>query len=102
VTTALVVLFASAIVGLATGLFFRVWALLLVSPAIAILAAIVLQISGFGFWTGIPIIVGSLISGQLAYMVAVFHLHKGELSAQDDVDGGPGQHCQHGIGKHDE
>ena len=102
VTTALLVLFGSAIVGLATGFFLRVWALLLVSPAIAILAALVLQSSGFGLWTGIPIIVGSLISSQLAYMLTAFHLHKGESLAQDDIDGGPGQHRQHGVGKYDE
>ena len=100
--TALLILFGSAIVGLATGLLFRIWALLLVSPAIAILAAVVLQISGFGFWTGIPIIIGSLISCQLAYMLAAFHLHKGKSLAQDDIDGGPGQHRQEGIGKYDE
>jgi hypothetical protein len=102
VTTALVLLFASAIAGLATGLFLRVWALLLVSPATAILAAIVLQASGFGVWSGVPIIIGSLIAGQLAYMVAVLHLHKGELSAQDQIDGAPGQHGQCGVGDENE
>ena len=56
-TAALFLLIASVIVGLATGLFFRVWALLLISPMIAILAAIVLQTADFGFWTGMPIIV---------------------------------------------
>jgi len=98
VTTALVLLFASATVGFATGLFFRVWSLLFVSPAIAILAAIVLQTSGFGFWTGIPIIIGSLVSCQLAYMVGAFHLQNEENSAEDLSDGAPGHDRQHGVG----
>ncbi|MDA9425903.1 hypothetical protein XH97_27795 [Bradyrhizobium sp. CCBAU 53380] len=93
---------ASAITGLATGLIFRVWTLLLVSPATAILAATVLQTSGFGLWTGIPIVVGCLIAGQLAYLAATFHLHRGELSMQDDIDGEPGKHGHRDIKKEDE
>ncbi|MEY9181419.1 putative membrane protein YdbT with pleckstrin-like domain [Bradyrhizobium sp. USDA 326] len=91
-TAVLLLLLASAITGLATGLIFRVWTLLLVSPATAILAATVLQTSGFGFWAGIPIVVGCLIAGQLAYLAATFYLHSGELSMQDDIDGVPGKH----------
>ncbi len=96
-TTALGLLFASAIVGLATGLYFRVWALLLVSPATAIFAAFVLQLSDFGFWTGVSIIIGSLTAGQLAYVAGAVLLNRGELSAQDDVDSAPGQNRQHGV-----
>lgn len=101
-TTALLVLFGSVIVGLATGFLFRVWALLVVSPAIATVAAIVLQASDFGLWTGVPIVVCSLIFSQLAYMVAAVQMHKAELSVQDDVDGDPSQHRQHGVGEYDE
>ena len=96
-TTVLLLLLASGITGLAAGLFFRVWALLLVSPATAILAAIVLQSSDFGFWTGVPILVGCLIVSQLAYLAAAFHLHRGGLSMQDDADGGPGKHSHRHI-----
>ena len=90
-TAALFLLIASVIVGLATGLFFRVWALLLISPMIAILAAIVPQTADFGFWTGMPIIVGCLIVSQLAYLLTTFAMYSGELSVQDEVDGTPGK-----------
>ncbi|MBB4376996.1 hypothetical protein GGD66_003192 [Bradyrhizobium sp. CIR48] len=90
-TTVLLLLLASTITGLAAGLFFRVGSLLLVSPATAILVATVLQTSGFGFWTGIPIVAGCLVAGQVAYLAATLYVHRGELSVQDDVDGDPGQ-----------
>lgn len=79
------------IAGLSTGLFFRVWTLLLISPATAILAAIVLQTSGFGFLTGIPIVAACLIAGQVAYLAATLYVHRGDLSMQDDIDGDPGK-----------
>jgi hypothetical protein len=97
VTTVLVLLLASSIIGLATGLFFRVWALLLVSPALAVVAAFVLQSWGFGFWTGVPIIVGCLIVNQAAYLAATFRQHRRELSVQDDIDGAPGKRGHRGI-----
>lgn len=100
-TTALVLLFASTLAGLATGLFFRVWSLLLVSPAIAVLAAIVLQTYDFGFWTGIPIVIGCLTACQLAYLVSAFQRHNGVL-AQHDSDGAPSNDGQHGIGDENE
>ncbi|WFU72161.1 hypothetical protein [Bradyrhizobium sp. CB2312] len=95
-------LLVSGITGLATGLFFRVWALVLVSPAIAILAAIVLQSSNFGFWTGVPIVVSCLLVGQLAYLAGAFHLHRGELSMQDDANGEPGKYSHRHIGDQNE
>lgn len=101
-TAVLLLLLASAITGLATGLIFRVWTLLLVSPATAIVTATVLQSSGFGFWTGVPIVVGCLIAGQLAYLAATFYLYRGELSMQDDIDGEPGEHSHRDIKKENE
>ncbi|WP_049819953.1 hypothetical protein [Bradyrhizobium japonicum] len=96
-TTIFLLVLASMIAGLSTGLFFRVWTLLLVSPATALLAATVLQTSGFGFWTGIPIVVACLIVGQVAYVAASLYVHRGELSVQDDIDGDPGKHGQRHI-----
>jgi hypothetical protein len=98
VTTVLILLFASAIVGLVTGLFFRVWALLLVSPASAIVAATVLQASHFGIWAGVPIVIGCLVIGQLAFLAVTLLLHGSELSMQDEIDGLPGEHSHGGIG----
>ncbi|SCB44323.1 hypothetical protein GA0061098_1010139 [Bradyrhizobium shewense] len=101
-TTVLLLLLASTITGLAAGLFFRVWSLLLVSPATAILVATVLQTSGFGFWTGIPIVVGCLIAGQVAYLAATHFVHRGELSMEDDVDGDPGKHGHRHVDEENE
>jgi hypothetical protein len=102
VTAALYLPLASFIVGLATGLFFRVWALLLISPMITILAAVVLQTADFGFWTGIPVIVACLVVNQIAYLLASFARHRGLLSAQDEVDGSPGERGEHDVRGQDE
>ncbi|MBR0714163.1 hypothetical protein [Bradyrhizobium liaoningense] len=96
-TVAVTLLLASLIAGLATGLLFRVWALLLVSPLIAVVSAIVLQTSGFEFFAGVSVIVGCLVVSQLAYMLATFHLHRWDLSAEDEIDGHPGGHRQKNI-----
>ncbi|WP_439373081.1 hypothetical protein [Bradyrhizobium sp. DASA03120] len=91
--TIILALLGSAIIGLATGLFFRVWAMVLVSPATAVLAAIVLQASGFGFFAGVSVVIGCLVVGQIAYLLAAaFHLHEGDISVQDEADGDPGEH----------
>lgn len=92
VTTALLLFLASGIAGLTTGLFLRVWAMALVSPITAILAAIVLQTADFGSWTGISIVVGCLVLGQIAYVAGAFYMRRGGFSVQDDVDGKPGEH----------
>lgn len=102
VTTALLLFLASGIAGLTTGLFLRMWAMALVSPVTAILAAIALQSTGFEFWTGIPIIVGCLVFGQIAYAAAAFYMQRGGFSVQDDVDGTPGEHGKRNIGDDDE
>ena len=91
--TTILALLGSAIIGLAIGLFFRVWAIVLVSPVIAILAAIVLQASGFGFLAGVSVVTGCLVVSQIAYLLAAaFHLHKGDISVQDEADADPGEH----------
>jgi hypothetical protein len=90
VTAALLLLLVSAILGLATGLLFRVWAFLLLSPLLAIAAAIVLHSSGLGFVAGVSLIVGCLVASQFAYLVTTFLLHGGEASIEDEVDGEPG------------
>lgn len=90
--TIILALLASAIIGLATGLFFRVWAMMLVSPAIAIIAAIVLQASSFGFFAGVSVVTGCLVICQIAYLLGAFRLHKGAISVQNEADGDPGEH----------
>ncbi|WP_027521451.1 hypothetical protein [Bradyrhizobium sp. Ec3.3] len=96
-TVAVTLLLASLVVGLATGLLFRVWALALASPLVAVVSAIVLQSAGFEFFAGVSVIVGCLVVSQLAYLLATFHLHRGKLSMEDEVDGLPGKHRQKNI-----
>ncbi|MGY8662409.1 hypothetical protein Q3C01_08580 [Bradyrhizobium sp. UFLA05-109] len=90
--TIILALLGSAIIGLATGLFFRVWAMVLVSPANAVLAAIVLQASGFGFFAGVSVVIGCLVVGQIAYMLSAFCVHKEDISVHDEAYGDPGVH----------
>jgi uncharacterized membrane protein len=68
----LVALAASALLGLATGLVFRVWANVLVAPLIAFGSAIALASHGFGFSAGVLVTVACLIVSQVAYFVVVF------------------------------
>src|ERR1700680_70653 len=68
----LVALAASALLGLATGLVFRVWANAIVAPLIAFGSAIALASHGFGFSEGVLITVACLIISQAAYFVGVF------------------------------
>lgn len=97
IVTAVFLLLASLIVGLATGLYFRVWALLLISPLLAIVAAVVLQTSDFGLWTGVPIVVACLVVSQMAYLLTTLVLYRGELSIQDQVDGAPGKRGERDV-----
>lgn len=96
--TIILALLGSAIIGLATGLFFRVWAMVLVSPAIAILAAIILQASDFGFFAGVSVVTGCLVVSQIAFLLAAaLRLHKGDISVQDEAYGDPGEHCHQDV-----
>lgn len=74
-----------------------VWALVLVSSTIAVLAAIVLQVYGLGFCAGVSVVIGCLVVGQLAYLLAAFRLHKGDISVQDEARGDPGEHCHQDV-----
>ncbi|WFU79257.1 hypothetical protein QA645_32855 [Bradyrhizobium sp. CIAT3101] len=93
--TIILALLGSAIIGLATGLSFRVWAMVLVSPAIAVLAAIVLQVSDFGFFAGVSVVIGCLVVSQIAYLLAAFCRHN--ISVQDEAYCDPGEHRHQGI-----
>ncbi|WP_129591052.1 hypothetical protein [Bradyrhizobium shewense] len=66
--------------------------MVLVSPATAVLAAVVLQASGFGFFAGVSVVIGSVLVGQIAYLLAAFCLLKGDISLQDEADSDPGEH----------
>jgi hypothetical protein len=71
-TLAFILLVTSAILGLATGLVFRVWALALVSLSIAIASAISLGVHDFGFAAGVSVTIGCLVISQIAYIAGSF------------------------------
>jgi hypothetical protein len=68
----LVALASSALLGLATGLVFGVWANVIVAPLIAFVSAIALASHGFGFSEGVLVTVACLIVSQVAYFVGLF------------------------------
>lgn len=90
-TIAFVLVVASALVGIATGYVFRIWALVVISPFIAIFSAIILRIYEFGMMAGVIVIAICLAVAQLAYFAASYLLHAPNVSAHDEVDGQPGQ-----------
>src|ERR1700730_11077575 len=96
----LVALAASALLGLATGLVFRVWANAIVAPLVAFVSAIVLVSHGFGFWEGVLVRVACLFCSQLGYLVGVFlDSRAGIANFLADVvfDGEPGDNREHHI-----
>jgi hypothetical protein len=68
----LVALAASALLGLATGLIFRVWANAIVAPLIAFGSAVFLACHGFRFWEGVLVTFTCLFISQLSYLVGAF------------------------------
>lgn len=96
-TIALVLIVASALVGIATGYVFRIWALIFIAPAIAVFSAIILRAYGFGMMAGVTVIAICLAACQLAYFAAAYLLHARAVSAHDEVDGEPDEGSQHKI-----
>nr|QDP22527.1 hypothetical protein FNV92_10275 [Bradyrhizobium cosmicum] len=90
-TIASVLIVASGLVGIATGYVFRIWALVLISPIIAILSAFVLRAYDFGMLAGVTVIAACLAVCQLAYFAATYLLHGREASPHEEVDGQPGE-----------
>ncbi|OPZ00986.1 hypothetical protein A5906_19775 [Bradyrhizobium sacchari] len=90
-TIAIVLIVASALVGIATGHVFRIWALVVISPLIAIVSAIVLRTYDFRLIGGVTVIAICLAVSQLAYLAASYLLHARQVSSHDEVDGEPGE-----------
>ncbi|MCC8938486.1 hypothetical protein H8A99_18905 [Bradyrhizobium sp. Arg68] len=70
---------------------------MLVSPAVALLAAIVLQSNGFGFAGGVALVVGSLVACQLAYLAGMSFAPRADSSMAEEIDGAPGGQRQQQI-----
>jgi hypothetical protein len=90
-TIAIVLIVASALVGVATGYVFRIWALVVISPPIAVFSAIILRVYEFGMTAGVIIIAACLAATQLAYLAASSLLYGREVSSHDEVDSEPGE-----------
>ncbi len=104
-TVALILLIASALLGFATGLFFRVSVLLLLSVLIAIFSAILLRANGFGFARGVAITVGCLVLSQITYIAASILISGwsgAEELTQEEIDDDPGKNGKHDVSRQDE
>ncbi len=99
-SVAAILLIASAMLGLMTGLVFKVWSLIIISPLTAIVSATVLRSYGFGFATGVLVTVGCLVVSQIGYLVAVMQPYA--ISIQDECDGAPGDDGQQNVHEKDE
>ena len=102
VTVVLILLIASALLGFATGLLFRILALLPLSLLLAVLSAISLQASGFGFVRGVLTTIGCLVFSQIAYLAAGIVMLRGTESLTKEVDGDPDRGGEHDISDQDE
>ncbi|WP_234682083.1 hypothetical protein [Bradyrhizobium monzae] len=90
-TIAFVLIVASVVVGIATGCFFRIWALVVLSPLIAVVAAIILRAYAFGMMAGVTVIAICLAVSQLAYFATTYLRYARDVSPHDEVDGEPGE-----------
>ena len=101
-TIAFVLIVASALVGIATGYAFRIWALVVISPFLAIFSAVVLRSYEFGIVAGVSVIAACLAASQLAYLAATFLLHARHISTHDEINGEPGEQSERKIGSQHE
>ncbi|GLR87103.1 hypothetical protein [Bradyrhizobium iriomotense] len=97
----LILLVLSTMMGIATGLTFKVQGLIPVSVLIAISTAVVLRSAGFGPVAGVSAIAACLVVAQLAYLAATFFLCKRALLLHDEIDGDPGKPGKQNISGQD-
>lgn len=104
----LVALAASGLLGLATGLIFRVWANLIVAPVVAFGSALAVALAspGFSFLQGVLVTVACLSVSQLAYLIGVVLASPAGIAdhlVEDVPDNQPGHDREHGVaGKQEE
>ncbi|MBN8992327.1 MAG: hypothetical protein J0H42_29140 [Rhizobiales bacterium] len=98
-TITLTLLIASAALGLATSFVFSVWAIVPVSLVIAIASAILLHDHDFEFAQGVSVIVGCLVTSQIAYFAGslAFHLYGAASSTHEEIDGDPGDDGEQNV-----
>ena len=99
-TIIMVALAASALLGLAAGLVFRVWVNLIIAPIVAIGSALAFAFHGSGFLRGVLVTFGCLVASQVAYLVGLFMAPADDLAehlADDEPDDQPGQSSEQCI-----
>ena|SRR5674476_373116 len=103
-TLVFILLVTSAILGLATSVVFRVWALVSVSLLVAIPSAIALRVHGFGFAGGVSVIIGCLVISQIAYIAGGFMMSRSDQAEnlmQEEVDGDPNSRGEQNVSNED-
>jgi membrane protein implicated in regulation of membrane protease activity len=88
-SAAFVLLALSAATGLVLGMLFSWLAIAASSIGLAILSAVVLQITGFGALSGIAIIVACLTVNQLAYAIGVVLANRRSKEPRKHARAGP-------------
>ena len=86
-TIALLLVLASALVGAATGFMYRVWALILISPPLAIFSAAVLRSHQFGMIAGIIVVAICAAICQIAYLAVCAPAAHGTSHPRTEADG---------------
>jgi uncharacterized membrane protein YkgB len=103
-TLAFILLATSAILGLATGLVFRVETMALISLLIAIASATSLRAHGFGFAAGVSVSIGCLVISQIAYVAFSLMMSRSdhaEDSTQEEADGDPNSRGEQNVSNDD-
>jgi hypothetical protein len=95
--TVIILLVLSALLGFATGLRFKVFAVVALSVLIAISSAIIVRASGFEFATGGIVIVGCLTVSQLAYGISSVFVIARKALAQNVSCRGPSDDRQNDV-----
>ena len=86
-----IVIAGSAMLGLVVGLTFRIRAIALSAPFIALFAAVVLHAHHYGFVDGVMVVVGCLVASQAAYIAGAFlRSRPAKASAEESADEDPG------------
>lgn len=92
----------SALLGLMIGLVFRIRAIALLAPFIALFAAVVLHAHHYGFVDGVMVVVGCLVASQAAYIAGAFLISRTETSVHDHSADEPGEERQQNVRYQDE
>jgi len=93
-----------SLAGLAIGLIFPVWTIVVTTALIALLATAVTVMQGFGLAGGVALTTACLVACQLSYLAGRFVSRRygfPDLSAGDEFDGDPGEPRQRSVAEQD-